>query len=77
MKRIIAAFSFAALALPAFAEDRGAPYDQSNVDRGIPAQTLSHERAFGGSSGTATGAVVSIWAIGPWAKDYAFIAPAQ
>ena len=77
MTRIIAALSFAAFVFPAFAENRGAPYDQSLVDRGIPAQTLPHERASSGSSGTATGAVASLWATGPWANDYAFIAPAQ
>lgn len=33
MKRLIAAVSFAVLAVPAFA---GAPYDQNEVDRALP-----------------------------------------
>lgn len=77
MKRIITAISFAALALPAFADDRGAPYDQSLIDRGIPAPTLSHNRASSGASGSVTDATASFWATGPWANDYAFTAPPQ
>lgn len=77
MKRLIVAASFAAVALPALADDRGVPYDQSLVDRGIPVQRLSHARASGGSSGAVRGAVAPLWATGPWAGDYAFIAPAQ
>ena len=77
MKRIIAAVSFAALALPAFADDRGAPYDQSLIDRGIPAPAPSHNRAPSGASGSLAGAMAPLWATGPWANDYAFIAPPQ
>lgn len=76
MKRLIIAASFAALAAPALADDRGTPYEQSLLDRGIPAQALPHDRASGGSSGAVRGAVVSPWATGPWASDYSFIAPA-
>lgn len=77
MKRLIVAASLAAFVLPALADDRGAPYDQSLVDRGAPAETLRHDRASSGSSGAVGGAVGSFWATGPWANDYAFIAPAQ
>jgi hypothetical protein len=36
MKHLITAVSFAVLAVPAFAAERGAPYDQSLVDRALP-----------------------------------------
>ena len=35
MKRIIAAVSFAVLAVPAFAAERGAPFEQTQFDRGF------------------------------------------
>ena len=34
MKRIIAAVSFAILAVPVFAAERGAPFEQTQLDRG-------------------------------------------
>lgn len=77
MKRLFVAASLAALALPALADDRSTPYEQSLLDRGIPAQVLSHDRASSGSSGAVVRPVESFWATGPWANDYAFIAPAQ
>lgn len=77
MKRLIVAASLAALALPALADDRSAPYDQSLFDRGVPTQKLAHERASSGSSGAISRPTQSLWATGPWANDYAFIAPAQ
>jgi hypothetical protein len=36
MKRLIAAVSFAVLAVPAFAAERGAPYEQTQFDRALP-----------------------------------------
>lgn len=36
MKRFITAISLAMLSVPAFAIDRGAPYEQLNVDRALP-----------------------------------------
>jgi hypothetical protein len=36
MKRLIAAVSFAALAVPAFAAEPGLPYSQDQVDRALP-----------------------------------------
>lgn len=75
MKRILAAVSFAVLAVHAFADDRGAPFEQPQFDRGVPVQTIPHGRAAGGATSTATGA--SNVATGVWANDYNFIAPAQ
>ena len=36
MKRLITAITLAMLSVPAFAIDRGAPYEQLNVDRALP-----------------------------------------
>jgi hypothetical protein len=36
MKRLIAAVSFAALAVPAVAVEVGAPYEELNIDRALP-----------------------------------------
>lgn len=47
MKRIIAAVSFAVFAVPAFAAERGAPFEQTQFDRGFLA-----EHASGASSPT-------------------------
>ena len=75
MKRILAAVSFAVVAAPVFAEDRGAPFEQPQLDRGVAEQTIPHGRATGGASSTGTGA--SSTATGAWANDYNFVAPAQ
>lgn len=53
MKRILATVSFALLALPAFADDRGTPYEKNQFDRGIPVQAIPHDRTAGGSSAAA------------------------
>lgn len=53
MKRTLATVSFALLAVPAFADDRGTPYEKSQFDRGIPVQAIPHDRAAGGSSAAA------------------------
>ena len=63
MKRLIAAVSFAVLAAPVFA-DNGAPFEQTQFDRGLSVQS---DNASSGSSN----------ATGVWANDYNFIAPAQ
>jgi hypothetical protein len=64
MKRILVAVSFAALAAPAFAVEVGAPFEQTQFDRGL-------QDNGGASSGSTR--VES----GVWTQDYNFIAPAQ
>ena len=64
MKRLIAAVSFAVLAAPVFAAEIGAPYEQTQFDRGISTQ---NDNASSGSSN----------ATGVWDSDYNFVAPAQ
>ena len=49
MKRLITAVSFAVLAAPALAAERGAPYDQSLADRALP-QVEINESASAGAS---------------------------
>ena len=51
MKRLITAVSFAVLAVPAFAAERGAPYDQSLVDRALPQIQKKEDRASTGATG--------------------------
>lgn len=53
MKLSLAVFSFAVIAGSAFADDRGMPYEQIQVDRGIPAQTMKHGPAAAGASAAA------------------------
>lgn len=53
MKRILVAVSFAVLAVPAFADDRGAPYEVTQFNRGVPDQRLPHGT---GTSGAAAAA---------------------
>ena len=64
MKRLIAAVSFAVLAAPVVAAEVGAPYEQTQFDRGLISQ---NDNASSGSSA----------ATGVWASDYNFVAPAQ
>lgn len=52
MKSIVAAVSFAILAMPAFAADRGAPFEQTQLDRGLLVETVSGASA-PGTSGAA------------------------
>jgi hypothetical protein len=68
MKRIIAAVSFAVLAVPAFAVEVSAPFEQTQLDRAVP---NVQERADHASSGS-TSAKENIWA-----NDYSFTAPAK
>jgi hypothetical protein len=77
MKRLIAAISFAALAVPtlAFAAEVAPPFEKSQFDRTLPnvQNPVVTERASAG----ATNAPSSDWATGAWANDPNFIAPAQ
>lgn len=77
MKRIIAAISFAALSVPAFAfaAEISPPFEKAQFDRTLPnvQNPVVNERATAG----ATGAPSTGWATGPWANDPNFIAPAQ
>jgi hypothetical protein len=67
MKRILVALSFAALAIPAFAVEISAPYEQAQVDRILPNVTTKSERATSGSTQKEGS--------NPWANDWNFIAP--
>lgn len=70
MKRILVAVSLAALAVPAFAVQVSAPYEQAQIDRQLPDVHTRGERASDKSSSAQTQGNV-------WANDYNFIAPAQ
>ena len=63
MKRLIAAATLVVFAAPVLAADLGAPYEQTQFDRGLSVQS---DNASTGSSGN-----------GVWSNDYNFIAPAQ
>lgn len=79
MKRVIAAVSFAALAVPAFAfaADASAPYEKAQFDRTLPnvEAAVAAERA-GASAGTSSAAAGNL-ATGVWAQDHNFISPAE
>ena len=62
MKRLITAVSFAVLAVPAFAAERGAPFEQTELDRAQPEVTIKARAARTPVRETV---------------DYNFIAPAQ
>lgn len=49
----------------------------AKVDAATTARTGRRERASSGPSRGAAGTPASPWAAGPWASDFAFIAPAQ
>ena len=65
MKRLIAAVSFAVFAAPVLA-DNGAPYEQTQFDRGLSTQNVESSASSGSSNAT-----------GVWAGDYNFVSPAQ
>jgi len=72
MKRIIAAVSFAALAVPALAVEHGKPFEQTEVDRVLPqvnapAPADMHSTESRSQSQSSQS---------PWANDWNFIAPA-
>lgn len=50
MKRIVAAVSFAILAAPAFAAERGAPFEQTQYDRGFLAESANGASMGSGAS---------------------------
>ena len=66
MKRILVAVSLAALAIPAFAVQVSAPYEDTQADRALPNVQVNAERSKKSNSSEAN----------PWANDYNFIAPA-
>jgi len=70
MKRIIAAISFAALAVPALAVEHGKPFEQTEVDRALP-QVKDPAPATKRSTDSRSPSAQS-----PWANDWNFIAPA-
>lgn len=71
MKRTLVAVSFAVLAVPAFAAEVGAPFEQTELDRALPTIQEQNDASSGPTSGS-TSAQDSVWA-----DDYNFIAPAK
>ena len=67
MKRILAAVSFAVLAVPAFAVQVSAPYEDTQNDRVLANIQTRGERDSKASNTQSNS----------WANDYNFIAPAQ
>lgn len=72
MKRLIAAVSFAVIAAPVVAAPLGAPFEQTQFDRGLATQQVVDNSTGGASTATSSSS-----ASGVWANDYNFIAPAQ
>jgi len=72
MKRIIAAVSFAAFAVPALAVEHGKPFEQTEVDRVLP-QVNTPAPADKRSTDSRSQSQSSQ---SPWANDWNFIAPA-
>jgi len=70
MKRILVALSLAVLAVPAFAAEKSAPYDQVEIDRHLPNIPERSAASTKTQANAKTEASV-------WANDYNFIAPAQ
>ena len=78
MKRLITAVSFAVLAVPAFAAERGAPFEQTELDRVLPEVPGGGERVMVASIGdTVYVSAEESDGASPWASDHNFIAPAQ
>jgi len=72
MKRIIAAVSFAAFAVPALAVEHGKPYEQTEVDRALP----QIKTAAPADKRSTESRAQSHSSQSPWASDWNFIAPA-
>lgn len=75
MKRIIAAVSLTALALPAFAVEHGKPFEQTELDRALPqvrTPAPADKRSTDSRSQSQSPSSQS-----PWANDWNFIAPAD
>jgi hypothetical protein len=70
VKRILVAVSFAALAVPAFAVEVSAPYEETQADRASPPniQTRGERNSKDSKSSSQQS--------NPWANDQNFIAPA-
>ena len=71
MKRIIAAVSFAALAVPALAVEHGKPFEQTEADRALPQVSTPapvDKRSTDSRSPSSSSQ-------SPWANDWNFIAP--
>ena len=77
MKRYIAAVSFAAFAVPAFAA--GLPYEQTELDRALPNLEPQRTRfaAAAGSTRSDAGTGIEATPEATWDDDHNFIAPAQ
>jgi hypothetical protein len=77
MKRFIAAVSFAVLAVPAFAAEMGAPFEQTELDRALPSISGENVRFAAVGGDTASDASVGSEPTGyVWANDHNFISPA-
>lgn len=78
MKRIATAVLLASLAVPAFAVEIGAPYEETNIERQLPEvrNPVIDQSAAAGASAAQVGSNFTE-ATGPWANDWNFIAPAQ
>jgi len=70
MKRTLAAIAFAVFAIPAFAVQVSAPYEDTQNDRVLPNVQTRGERDSKASN------TQSKTESNPWANDYNFIAPA-
>ena len=74
MKRIIAAVSFATLAVPALAVEHGKPFEQTEFDRQLP--QINVPAPAGKRSTDARSPASGTAQASPWANDWNFIAPA-
>ena len=83
MKRLIAAAVLAALAVPAFAVEIGAPFEQTELDRALPTFDTNRVQFAAVSGSTVSDASIASEPAdaapatqSPWANDWNFIAPA-
>lgn len=76
MKRLVAAVSFAAFAVPALA---GAPFEQTQLDRALPELEGQPVRYAMSSDGVMSDRSIATDrdSNGVWANDHNFIAPPQ
>ena len=86
MKRTLIAVAVALLASPALALEAGPPFEQNELDRtlpNVPERATQFARAAGDTrtdagpddQAPAQASAGSLWARGPWAHDWNFIAP--
>lgn len=76
MKRIIAAVSFAVLAIPALAQT-GKPYEQLDVDRALPDIRVERSQLAAAGATRSDREITVVDTRSPFATDHNFIAPAQ